>query len=112
MDFFKNKIAQRLGGVQFGVEVQSISKAFDMTGWRLGFLAGNKKLVKAYGTVFQCAQEVAEFLIMNANIPVVPWDDCGSYLRFSVTYEAGSAEEEIRVMNEFKERLGALNLIF
>ncbi len=173
------------GAREVGVEVQSLSKAFNMTGWRLGFLAGNEKLVKAYGTVkdntdsgqfraiqkagiyalehpelteksrlkysrrldlltqtlgdlgfnvkkpkgtfycyvkipkglkdgtvFQSAQEVAEFLIMKANISVVPWDDCGSYLRLSVTYEAESPEEEIRVMSEFKERLGALNLIF
>jgi LL-diaminopimelate aminotransferase len=39
------------GALEVGVEVQSLSKAFNMTGWRLGFLAGNEKLVKACGTV-------------------------------------------------------------
>ena len=26
-------------------------KAFNMTGWRIGFVCGNSKAVKAYGTV-------------------------------------------------------------
>jgi LL-diaminopimelate aminotransferase len=173
------------GALEVGVEVQSLSKAFNMTGWRLGFLAGNEKLVKACGTVkdntdsgqfraiqkagiyalhhpeltlivrekysrrlnllvetlrevgfhaakpkgtfycyvpipkgtksgisFQSAQEVAEHLILNANISVVPWDDCGSYLRLSVTYEAQSPEEEIDTMNALKSRLSALEFVF
>jgi LL-diaminopimelate aminotransferase len=31
------------------VELHSMSKAFNMTGWRLGFVVGNPLLVKAYG---------------------------------------------------------------
>jgi LL-diaminopimelate aminotransferase len=34
-----------------GVEVHSLSKAFNMTGWRLGFMCGNSKAVHAYATV-------------------------------------------------------------
>ena len=41
----------------------------------------------------------------------MPWDDVGSYLRFSVTFEANE-EEEVKIINELKDRLKALNLIF
>jgi LL-diaminopimelate aminotransferase len=34
-----------------GVEVHSLSKAFNMTGWRIGFISGNSKAIKAYATV-------------------------------------------------------------
>ena len=33
------------------METHSLSKAFDMTGWRLGFVAGNAKMVAAYGAI-------------------------------------------------------------
>jgi len=37
------------GAKDVAVELHSMSKAFNMTGWRLGFVAGNELLVKAYG---------------------------------------------------------------
>ena len=37
------------GAKEVAVELHSMSKAFNMTGWRLGFVAGNPLLVKAYG---------------------------------------------------------------
>jgi LL-diaminopimelate aminotransferase len=39
------------GAMDVGVEVHSMSKAFNMTGWRLGFICGNSMAVKAYATV-------------------------------------------------------------
>jgi LL-diaminopimelate aminotransferase len=39
------------GAMDVGVEVHSLSKAFNMTGWRIGFICGNSKAVKAYATV-------------------------------------------------------------
>jgi len=39
------------GAEEVGVEIHSLSKAFNMTGWRLAFIAGNKKLIHAYATV-------------------------------------------------------------
>lgn len=173
------------GAEEVGVEIHSLSKAFDMTGWRLAFIAGNPKIIKAYGMVkdntdsgqfraiqkagvyalrhpeltlenckrysrrldilvnglrevgfaaekpkatfygyvpipkgtenglrFETAAEAAEFLLHEALISVVPWDDAGSYLRFSVTYEAKDIDDEIRVMEELKRRLKELRLIF
>lgn len=39
------------GAKEVGVEIHSLSKAFNMTGWRLGFVAGNSKVVKAFACV-------------------------------------------------------------
>jgi len=39
------------GAMNIGLEVHSLSKAFNMTGWRIAFICGNPKAVKAYGTV-------------------------------------------------------------
>jgi LL-diaminopimelate aminotransferase len=37
------------GAKDVAIELHSMSKAFNMTGWRLGFLCGNPLLVSAYG---------------------------------------------------------------
>ena len=39
------------GAVEVGVELHSMSKGFNMTGWRLGFVVGNPLIVKAYADV-------------------------------------------------------------
>ena len=39
------------GAMDVGVELHSMSKAFNMTGWRLGFVVGNPLIVKAYADV-------------------------------------------------------------
>jgi LL-diaminopimelate aminotransferase len=39
------------GAMDVGVELHSMSKGFNMTGWRLGFVAGNRLIVKAYADV-------------------------------------------------------------
>jgi len=173
------------GAMDVGLEVHSLSKAFNMTGWRIGFICGNNKAVKAYATVkdntdsgqfravqkaaiqalrhteiteetikkysrrfdllvealnesgfsakkpkgsfycyvkapvsteggkiFNTASEFSEFLIHEALISTVPWDDAGKFIRFSVTFEANSVEEEREVINEMKQRMKKLKLIF
>ena len=39
------------GAKDVGVELHSLSKAYNMTGWRLGFVAGNPLVVSAFGMV-------------------------------------------------------------
>src|SRR3982751_4586545 len=39
------------GAMDVGVELHSMSKGFNMTGWRLGFVLGNPLIVKAYADV-------------------------------------------------------------
>jgi LL-diaminopimelate aminotransferase len=173
------------GAMDVGIEVHSLSKAFNMTGWRIGFVCGNSKAVKAYATVkdntdsgqfraiqkaaiqalrhteitertvekysrrfdllvgalnelgfnakkpggsffcyvkaptgtesgitFNTATGFSEFLIKESLISTVPWDDAGAFIRFSVTFEAADLNEEKKVINEMKERIGKLKLKF
>jgi len=44
-------ILSRPGGKAVAVELHSMSKSYNMTGWRLGFVAGNPQAVKAYAEV-------------------------------------------------------------
>ena len=39
------------GAIDVGIELHSMSKGFNMTGWRLGFVVGNPLLVRAYADV-------------------------------------------------------------
>lgn len=173
------------GAKDVGIEVHSLSKAFNMTGWRIGFVCGNSRAVNAYaavkdnsdsgqfraiqkaavkalentritdetrekysrrfdllvgalneagfearkpggtffcyvrapvgtesGLAFKSASEFSGFLIREALISTVPWDEAGSYVRFSVTFEADSPQREKEVLNEMKARLKSLNLKF
>ena len=72
---------------------------------------GAPKKSKKHG-VFASAEDVSEFLIKQAHISTVPWDDEGSYLRFSATFAAKDKEDEYRVVEEMKKRLKALELEF
>ncbi len=39
------------GAKEVGIEIHSFSKAFNMTGWRLAFLAGNERAISAFAHV-------------------------------------------------------------
>lgn len=39
------------GAKQVGIEIHSLSKAFNMTGWRMAYVCGNKKIVAAFASV-------------------------------------------------------------
>jgi LL-diaminopimelate aminotransferase len=64
------------GARDVGIEVHSLSKAFNMTGWRIGFVCGNPKAVKAYATVkdntdsgqFRAIQKAAITALNNISI--------------------------------------------
>ncbi len=173
------------GAKEVGVEVHSLSKAFNMTGWRLAFVVGNDRVVAGYGNVkdnydsgqfkaiqkagmyaldhpeitgeitakyerrlramssvlaemgfsakmpagtfylyvrmpkgvkngrrFASAEEFSEFLITEKLISTVPWDDAGSYIRFSATFESKGRADEQRVLDEFKTRMSGLQFEF
>ena len=173
------------GAKEVGVEVHSMSKSFNMIGWRLGWVCGHERIVRAYADVkdnsdsgqfiaiqkaaaaaldddsipvqvrakylrrmeklrltlsrcgFQCrlpggsyflytraprglqggpafdtAEAASQYLITEQSIVTVPWDDAGSYLRFSVTYEAAGEAAEDALMAETEARLKRLRLMF
>jgi len=68
-------ILQVPGGKEVAVELHSLSKGFNMTGWRIGFVVGNPLVVAAYGHVkdnsdsgqFLAIQKAAETALAN------PW---------------------------------------
>jgi LL-diaminopimelate aminotransferase len=66
----------------------------------------------AGGPTFANAEEASQFLITEHSIVIVPWDDAGSCLRFSVTYEAADEAAEDSLMAEMVRRIQGLNLQF
>jgi LL-diaminopimelate aminotransferase len=65
------------GAKEVGVEVHSMSKGFDMIGWRLGFVAGHPRIVQAYADVkdntdsgqFMAIQHAAALALRTPDIP-------------------------------------------
>ena len=55
------------GAMDLGIELHSTSKNFNMTGWRCGFVAGNERLVKAYGAVKDNTDSGQFLAIQNAS---------------------------------------------
>lgn len=173
------------GAREVGVEVHSLSKGWNMIGWRMGWVCGHERIVRAFadvkdnsdsgqfiaiqkaavaalddreiprrtrdkyrrrlvslietlrgcgfdcqvpggsyflytpspkgvegGTVFDTAEAASQYLISEHSICTVPWDDAGSYLRFSVTYEAADEQAEAALMDETARRLQSIRLVF
>lgn len=173
------------GAIDLCLEIHSLSKSFNMTGFRMAFVVGSPKVIQLYSTIkghtdsgqfipiqkasafaldnyeqlisenidrysrrfdllidvlnkvgfniekpkggfylylpipkgagnviFHNAEDAFAYILNNAMISTVPWDDCGAYLRLSVTYEAYSKEDEIKLMDEIYNRLMTLNFKF
>jgi len=64
------------------------------------------------GRRFDTAEDFSEFLITERLISTVPWDDAGSFIRFSATFIANGEADEKRVISEVKKRLSELKLEF
>lgn len=62
------------GAKDIGIEFHSLSKTFNMTGWRIGFAVGNRDVIAALGKVktnidsgiFQAVQEAGIYALDNA----------------------------------------------
>lgn len=173
------------GAKEVGVEVHSLSKGFDMIGWRMGWVCGHERIVSAFadvkdntdcgqfmaiqkaaaaalddpeipkrtrakyrrrmeklvatlgrcgfecempggtyflytptpkglegGPMFENAEAASQYLITEQSICTVPWDDAGSFLRFSVTYVAPDEAAEDALMAETEARLKGIKPIF
>ena len=176
---------QTPGAKDVGVEIHSLSKGYDMIGWRIGWVCGNSRIVQAFSDVkdnsdsgqfiaiqksaaaalddpaiperirtkyrrrleklvamlrrcgFQCdmpggsyflympaprgivggldfdsGEAASQYLITEHSIVTVPWDDAGSCLRFSVTYEAEDEQAEDALMAETESRLSQVEFVF
>lgn len=173
------------GAKDIAVEIHSLSKSYNMTGWRLGFAVGNAKIIAALATVkdnfdagqfkpiqlagsyalahpelteqmntvykrrqkllcellaekgfcvtpskgtfylyvkaptgmadgktFATAEDFSQYMIREKMISVVPWDDAGHYVRFSLTFHAPTAEIEKEIMDEVRVRLADCEFVF
>lgn len=181
-------IFQVPGAKEVAIELHSLSKSYNMTGWRIGFVVGNDLIVKAYGdmkdnsdsgqflaiqkagaaalanpqiteeiaakysrrmdllvdalnqngfnakkpkgsfflyvaaptsatidsetTKFDSGEAFSQWLITNELISTVPWDDCGNFVRFSVTFAAKGEEAEKAIAAEIAARLAKYNFNF
>ena len=181
-------IFQVPGAKDVAVELHSLSKSYNMTGWRIGFVVGNPLIVKAYGdmkdnsdsgqflaiqeaasvalkhpeitqeiaakysrrmdslihslndngfsakkpegsfflyvqspksasidgvtTSFETGEDFSQWLITNELISTVPWDDCGQYIRFSVTFSAKDESTEKTITAEIAKRLSKYTFTF
>jgi LL-diaminopimelate aminotransferase len=63
-------------------------------------------------TSFTSGEDFSQWLIRNELISTVPWDDAGSFVRFSVTFEAKGEEKEIEIIGEIHRRLGKYSFKF
>lgn len=69
---------QTPGAMDVGVEVHSLSKGFDMIGWRIGWVCGNERIVQAFSDVkdncdsgqFIAIQKAAAAALDDESIPV------------------------------------------
>ncbi|HKA08143.1 MAG TPA: LL-diaminopimelate aminotransferase [Gemmataceae bacterium] len=74
------------GAKDVGVEVHSMSKGFNMIGWRLGWVCGHPKIVQAYADVkdnsdsgqFMAIQHAAAVALRT---PAIPKEVCAKYRR-------------------------------
>lgn len=63
------------GAKEIGVEFHSLSKTYNMTGWRVGFVLGNKEVINVLTSfkshidsgVFMAIQDVAAYALENPN---------------------------------------------
>ncbi len=60
---------------------------------------------------FHSAAQAASYLLRTAHIATIPWDEAGSFLRFSVTWDSGERTDE-EIAEELKCRLLSLRLNF
>ncbi len=64
------------GAKEVGIEIHSLSKSYNMTGWRIGFVAGNELIVNAFANVkdnndsgqFLAIQEAAVYALHHPEI--------------------------------------------
>jgi LL-diaminopimelate aminotransferase len=69
---------QTPGAIDVGVEVHSMSKGFDMIGWRIGWVCGNSRIVSAFADVkdnsdsgqFMAIQKAAIVALDDESIPL------------------------------------------
>ena len=76
------------------------------------FLYTKSPKATADGHTFDSAEAASQYLITEHSICTVPWDDAGSFLRFSVTFVAEDEAAEDALMAETEARLKEIGFTF
>jgi LL-diaminopimelate aminotransferase len=69
------------GAREVGVEVHSMSKGFNMIGWRMGFVAGHPKIVQAFADVKDNSDSGQFMAIQKAAAVALDHPDIGDRVR-------------------------------
>ena len=64
------------------------------------------------GPSFGSAEAASQYLIREMSIVTVPWDDAGSYLRFSATFQAGDEAADQALLAKAAERMSQVKFEF
>jgi len=64
------------------------------------------------GRRFESAEDFSQYLITEHLISTVPWDDVGSFVRFSATFATKDQNDETRIIEEIKNRLSSATFEF
>jgi LL-diaminopimelate aminotransferase len=77
------------------------------------YVAAPQAAEGSHGTLeFKTGEDFSQWLIRENLISTVPWDEAGSHVRFSVTFQAPTPAEEERVIGELRKRLGRFTFRF
>ena len=63
-------------------------------------------------TEFESGEACSQWLITEELISTVPWDDCGNFVRFSVTFAAPGEAAEKEIAAEIGQRLAKYTFAF
>lgn len=63
------------GAKEVGIEVHSLSKTYNMTGWRIGFAVGNKEVIRGLGKIKTNLDSGVFQAIQEASITALATDD-------------------------------------
>jgi LL-diaminopimelate aminotransferase len=69
------------GAKEVGVEVHSLSKGFNMIGWRIGFVAGHAKLVQAFADVKDNCDSGQFMAVQQASAAALQHPEIGDRIR-------------------------------
>jgi LL-diaminopimelate aminotransferase len=69
------------GAKEVGVEIHSLSKGFDMIGWRIGFVAGNPLIVQAFSDIKDNTDSGQFIAIQKAAIAALESDSIPARIR-------------------------------
>lgn len=71
-------LLQTIGAKEYGIEIYTLSKTFNMAGWRIGFAVGNKSIIQhvnrllehTHSSIFGAVQDTAEKALLESQAVV------------------------------------------